>query len=116
MKLKRKHTIYIGSTLMGAFLVPATTLLAHEKRFHVPKKRTTPKQEEAQSQKTPATAMPEVKVQEEFSNPPHQKVVNSVSGAQTNEINIMLQPGEIVLLLLLGGTFLLFYVKRWMYR
>ncbi|MDJ0733386.1 MAG: hypothetical protein QNJ47_04740 [Nostocaceae cyanobacterium] len=116
MKLKTRQTICISSTLVGVGLVQATPLLAHEKHFHVPNKTTKPKSESAQTQKTPATVMPDVKVQQEFSNPPHQKVVNSVSAAQTNERDIILQPGEFVLLLLLGGTFLLFYLKRFMYR
>ncbi|MDJ0800499.1 MAG: hypothetical protein QNJ51_27440 [Calothrix sp. MO_167.B12] len=116
MKSKRKQTIGIGSTLVGAGLVQATPLLAHEKRFHVPNKTTKPKSEPAQTQKTPATVMPEVQVQEESSNPPQEKVFNSIHAVQSNEINILIQPGEVVFLLLIFGTFLLFYVKRWMYR
>ncbi len=116
MKSKRRHIICMSLTLMGAFLMLATPLFAHEKRFHIPKKTTTPLPEKEQLQKNTTTVVPEVKLQDKFSNTPVKKVVNSVSIAQTNEMNIIPQPGEIVLLLLLGGTFLLFYVKRWMYR
>lgn len=112
--------------------MPTTSLFAHSPEFHVPHQSDDSKPEAKQVEenfvnekseiKIQQTSSPEVENQQVEENPIgtqtqtvlEEKIINSVDFSPTT--NLLPQPGEIVFFLLLTTPFLLFSLKRYIFR
>ncbi|MEB3343418.1 hypothetical protein [Okeania sp.] len=102
--------------------MPTISFLAHTPEFHVPNKNDNSKAEVKQvesnsvneKQKNQIQETPSPKVETKVETVVEEKVINFLDLAPTN--NFLLQPGEIVFLLLLIMPFLLFSIKRYIFR
>lgn len=103
--------IVISSALFGIALFQTLPLKAHEKKFHVPKNTSKPTVQK--------TVAPDTKTQPKSSNSPQMSDTNnseSVNTSEVSKINIIPKPGEIIFSFLIGGTFLLYYIKQQMHK
>ncbi len=121
--------IIISSVLFGITLFQTLPLKAHEKKFHVPNNTNKPNVQK--------TVAPNTKTQPKSSNSSQmsdinnpgsatspnseeknidKQLLNSVNTSEVNNIDIIPKPGEIIFSFLIGGTFLLYYVKRQMHK
>lgn len=130
MKLQSRQIIFIGSALLGIALVQISPSKAHEKKFHVPKKTSEPKIEtkvtpetkiNSESSNSSSTSkMKESEIKDNTSIPEEKNIgeraLNSVNSSEVNNINIVPKPGEIIFSILIGGTFLLYYIKQKIYK
>lgn len=125
MKLNtsQKHLISV-TTACVTLVTKSRFLLAHDKSFHIRNKTRKPKIEEKPTENIPKKVKPKVQIQEKLSPSSQtkinitqkEKVFNSVTRTETNEINFLSQPGELFFVLLLAVPILLFSMKRWKYK
>ncbi|MEM7581504.1 MAG: hypothetical protein AAF316_17040 [Cyanobacteria bacterium P01_A01_bin.80] len=129
MKLQTHKIILIGSILLVGMLIEVPPLIAHERRFHVPKKTNEPKTEKVipetkiNSNSSNSSQTSEINEPEVIDNNPleeeknsENKTLNSTNASEVNNISLVPKPGEIIFSLLIGGTLLLYYIKQKIYK